>query len=201
VREKNPGFLVMIRRVARLSLKRINLTLTKFEMKRFFFALVLIAVTFSVYSQKSVDALFNKYTGNDGFTTITINGNLLKLIRAFDDDDDDDHFWPADISTVRILAQEDDGIYAGNFFEMVERELDRNNYEEFMRVKNSDHEMVMLVRADGRGFREFLVVAGDDEGEDNVLIQIKGNMTYKEAKEFADRMKRDDGVEIVINSN
>lgn len=170
-------------------------------MRRLIFAIVIMMITVSGFSQKSVDALFNKYAGSDGFTTITINGNLLKLIRAFDNDDDDDHYWPADISTVRILAQEDDGIYAGNFFEMVERELDRKDYEEFMRVKNSDHDLVMLVRADGRGFREFLVVAGDDDGEDNVLIQVKGNITYKEAKEFADRMKRDNGVEIVINSN
>lgn len=171
-------------------------------MRRLIFAIVIMMITVSGFSQKSVDALFNKYSGSDGFVTITINGSLLKLIRAFDINDCNDHdCWPADISTVRILAQEDDGNYAGNFYEMVERELDRKNYEEFMRVKNSDHDVVMLVRADGRGFREFLVIAGDDNGEDNVLIQVKGNMTYKEAKEFADRMKKDKGVEIVINSN
>lgn len=171
-------------------------------MRRLIFAIIIMMITVSGFSQKSVDALFEKYSGDDGFVTITINGNLLKLFRAFSGNDSiDQNCWPADISTVRILAQEDDGNYAGNFYEMVERELDRRNYEEFMRVKNSDHDVVMLVRGDGRGFREFLVVAGDDDGEDNVLIQVKGNMTYKEAKEFADRMKRDNGVEIVIDSN
>jgi len=105
---------------------------------------------------------------------------------------------PADITTIRILAQKDDDMFAGNFYDMVEKELDRKNYEEFMRVKDSDNELVMLVRTEGRKFREFLVVAG---GEDNVLIQIKGNMTYNEAKKFSDRMKKDNGVDIVINCN
>ncbi len=171
-------------------------------MRRFFFALVILAVTLSGYGQKSVDAIFAKYSGNEGFITLTINGNLLSLIRAFDGNHcNDDHFWPADITTIRILAQNDDDTYVGSFYEMVERELDRKNYEEFMRVKDSGHDLVMLVRSQGRNFTEFLVVAGDKNGEDNVLIQIKGNMSYKEAKEFADKVKKDNGVDFVADCN
>jgi len=169
-------------------------------MKRFFFALVIVALTISGYSQKSVDDLFAKYSGMDGFVTVTISGNLVKLIRDFDNDESDDHeSWPADITTIRILAQEDDGLLEGNFYEMVEKEIDRKNYEEFMRIKNSDHDVVMLVRMEGKTFKEFLIIAGDDDGEDNALIQITGNMTYKEAMEFADRMKKDNGANIVIS--
>ena len=167
-------------------------------MKRFVFSLLITAAGLSCHSQKSVDALFEKYSGTEGFTTVTISGNLMKLIRAFDNDDDD-NFWPGDISAIRILVQNDDGPYAGNFYEKVERELDRKNYEEFMRVKDSDSEVVMLVRSQGRNFTEFLVVAGDDEGEDNVLIQVKGNMTYKEAREFADKIREDHGADIVVS--
>jgi hypothetical protein len=167
-------------------------------MKRIVFALVLMAISLSGFTQKSVDALFSKYSGEDGFTTITINGNLLKLIRAFDNNDED-NFWPGDVSSIRILVQDDEGFYAGNFFSMVERELDRKNYEEFMRINDSGNDVVMLVRSQGRSFTEFLVVAGDDDGEDNVLIQVKGNMTYKEAKEFADKIKEDHGADIVIS--
>jgi len=167
-------------------------------MKRIVFALVLISISLSGFAQKSVDALFSKYSGEDGFTSITINGNLLKLIRAFDNDDED-NFWPGDVSVIRILVQDDGGFYAGNFFRMVERELDRKNYEEFMRINDSDNDVLMLVRSQGRNFTEFLVIAGDDDGEDNVLIQVKGNMTYKEAREFSDQIRKDHGAEIVIS--
>jgi len=169
-------------------------------MKRFILIPVILAITILGYGQRSVDALFNRYAGSDGFTTITISGNLIKLIRDLDDDKcDDDRCWPEDITTVRILAQDDDSMFEGNFYNMVENELDRRNYEEFMRVKNAHKDMVMLVRADGKRFKEFLIVAS---GEDNnALIQVKGNMTYKEAKKFSENMKKDNGVNIVIGCN
>ena len=45
-------------------------------------------------------------------------------------------------------------------------------------------------KTEGKKFKEFLLVAG---GEDNALIQIKGNMTYEEAKKFSDDAKKDHG--------
>ena len=45
-----------------------------------FFALM-IAATFA-YGQKSIDELFQKYAGKDGFTTVTINGSLLKFMNS-----------------------------------------------------------------------------------------------------------------------
>jgi hypothetical protein len=46
----------------------------------------------------------------------------------------------------------------------------------------------MLVRSEGNKFKEFLLIAG---GENNALIQIKGNMTYAEAKRFAKDAEKD----------
>ena len=67
------------------------------------FTVLTITFTF-VYGQKSIDALFEKYAGKDGFTTVTINGNLLKLAKCFDNDDDhDDNSIPANITEIRIL--------------------------------------------------------------------------------------------------
>ncbi len=142
--------------------------------------------------------MFNKYAGNHGFVTVTINGNLLKLAKALcNDDDDDDHdCWPADITSIRILVQEDDDMEVGNFYHLVEKELDRRNYEEFMRVNESDQDLIMLVRTVGRSFKEFLIVAG---GEDNLLIQVKGNMTFKEAERFSEKIKKDNGTGLVNN--
>ena len=74
-----------------------------------------------------------------------------------------------------------------NFYDLVIKDLNLNDYEEFMRIKESDQDMRMLVRADGNVFREFLLIAG---GEDNALIQIKGNMTFREAKRFSDDAKK-----------
>jgi hypothetical protein len=158
------------------------------------FAALTITVTI-VSGQKSIDALFKRYAGKDGFTTITLNGNLLKLAALLDDDDNDNTI-PASITEIRILTQEDDNLNVENFYDLVIKDVDLDRYEEFMRVKESDQDLRMLVRTEGNKFKEFLLIAG---GEDNVLIQIKGSMTYAEAKKFSNSAKKDHGVNIVAS--
>jgi hypothetical protein len=63
-----------------------------------------------------------------------------------------------------------------------------------MRVKEADQDLRMLVRTEGNKFREFLLIAG---GEDNVVIQIKGNMSFREARKFSENVKRNNGKEIM----
>jgi len=145
------------------------------------------------YGQKSVDALFDKYAGKDGFTTVTINGSLLKLAACFSDKDDRNQM-PADITEIRILSQEDDNMKVENFYDQVIGGIDLDKYEEFMRVKKTDQDLRMLVRTEGNKFKEFLLITG---GEDNAIIQIKGNMTLKEAKKFSEDLKKNDGVDAV----
>jgi len=71
------------------------------------------------------------------------------------------------------------------------KDIDTKLYEEFMRVRESHQDVCMLVRTEGTRFREFLLIAG---GEDNVLIQIKGNMSYSDAKKFSEKAKKEHGV-------
>ena len=162
-------------------------------MKKLLLLLFLTGTLTAAYGQKSIDALFEKYAGRDGFTTVTVNGNLLKLIGSFDDDDDS---LPANITEIRILAQEDDKIDVENFYDQVIKGLNLGQYEEFMRVKESDQDLRMLVRAEGRKFKEFLLIAG---GEDNAVIQIKGEMTFAEAKKFSNDAKKNNGLTIVAD--
>ena len=63
-----------------------------------------------------------------------------------------------------------------------------------MRVKETDQDVRMLVRTEGNRFREFLLIAG---GEDNAVIQIKGNMTFREARKFSEDAKKNHGMDIM----
>jgi hypothetical protein len=164
-------------------------------MKRFWVFIVLTITATFAYGQKSIDDLFDRYAGKDGFTTVTINGNLLKWARHLGDNDEDNSF-PLNISEIRILAQEDKSISVENFYNMVIKDIDLKNYDEFMRVKNSGENLRMLVRSEGNRFKEFLLIAG---GEDNALIQIKGNMTYEEAKKFSRDAEKNHGSDFFSN--
>jgi hypothetical protein len=158
--------------------------------------LFLLTITGTLaYAQRSIDALFEKYAGKEGFTTVTITGDLLKLAECLGDEDHDTSI-PANITDIRILAQENEHMNVDNFYNAVIKDLDLNNYDEFMRVKKYDQDLRMLVRSEGNRFKEFLLIAG---GEDNAVIQIKGNMTYAEAKKFSKDAEKNHGLNITAS--
>jgi hypothetical protein len=164
-------------------------------MKKLLVFIVLTAIATVVYGQKSIDDLFEKYAGRDGFTTVTINGNLLKLAHCLGDNDDDNSI-PLNITEIRILAQEDKSMTVDNFYDKVINDIDLKNYDEFMRVKKSDQDVRMLVRSEGNKFKEFLLIAG---GNDNALVQVKGDMTYQDAKKFSRDAGKNHGLNIIPN--
>jgi hypothetical protein len=146
-----------------------------------------------VYGQKSIDLLFDKYAGKEGFTTVTINGSLFKLAKLFDSDAGHDDNMPAGLSEIRILSQDDTTLKVGNFYDMVIKDIDLTAYEEFMRVKESDQDLRMLVKTDGNRFKEFLMISG---GSDNAIIQIKGDLSFKDAKKMAADARKNKGADI-----
>jgi hypothetical protein len=56
-----------------------------------------------------------------------------------------------------------------------------------MSVRESDQDIKMYVRAKGRVINEFLLIGG---GEDNFIIQIKGNITFGEAEDFSAEVRK-----------
>lgn len=167
-------------------------------MRRLLIALLVVSTSISLSGQKSIDRLFDKYGDDHGFVTIKFNGSLLKFIRSCDDEEDSLDKLPSEITEIRILAQQDSGEVFDNFFDRVMHDINRDEYEEFMRVKKPDENMVMLVRAEGNRFREFLLVAG---GKDNVLIQIKGDITFKEAKKLSEESESNCTLNLVSVKN
>lgn len=162
-------------------------------MKNLIGTIAFLLISVSLNAQKSIDALFDKYAGKDGFVTVTINGNLLKLA-AKADNNKDAGSMPKNLSQIRILAQEDSTLKIDNFYTSVIKDLDLKQYEEFMQVKSYGQDVRMLVRTEGDNFREFLLIVG---GKDNALIQIQGNMSLAEAKKFAEGAKKEHGMNII----
>ena len=168
--------------------------LNQLIMKKIFGIVAALLVSVSLNAQKSIDDLFAKYAGKDGFTTVTINGNLLKFAASMDSDLSEKPM-PKDISVIRILSQDKE--YEGkvdNFYDAVIKDIDLSKYQEFMQVRESGQDVRMLVKTEGNKFTEFLLISG---GKDNAVIQIKGSMSFDEAKKFADDAKKDHGKDLV----
>jgi hypothetical protein len=165
-------------------------------MKKILGILILSVSMPFVYGQRSIDALFERYADNDGFTTITLSGDLLKFVVS--NDDRDENHWMGKITEIRILAQDDKGMKVENFFDHAMRDINMHDYEEFMRIRKSDQDLRMLVRSNGNVIREFLLIGG---GKDNLIIQVKGKMTYQDAEDFSSQVKEDHGRDILSDLN
>jgi len=165
-------------------------------MKKVLWMVLLTSVITGAYGQKSIDALFKKYANADGFVTVSVNGSLLKMADIFDHCKDHDKF-AGDINEIRILAQEDESMKIDNFYDFVIKDLNLSDYDEFMSVKNKNQDLRMLVKTEGKMFKEFLLIAG---GEDNVLIQIKGNLSLDDAEKLSSDLKKDHDCRSIVGN-
>ncbi|MDT8400930.1 MAG: DUF4252 domain-containing protein [Bacteroidales bacterium] len=157
-------------------------------MKKMIAPLLLFVFTISLNAQSSIDRLFEKYQGRDGFVTVTVSGNFLKMVGKFDDGDDDFLKNADKLTAIRILAQEDENMNVENFYDIVMDELDKGGYEEMVRVNSSDSDVKIMVKAEGKIFTEFLLVTG---GSDNAIIQIKGKLTEEIIREMSESIDDD----------
>jgi hypothetical protein len=57
-----------------------------------------------------------------------------------------------------------------------------------MKIKNKENDVRIFVRTQGKSIKELLLIAA---GEDNALIQFKGNITFSEARRLSEDIKSD----------
>jgi hypothetical protein len=139
----------------------------------------------SISAQKDpVTAIFEKYSGKEGFTVVNISGDMLNMMaqaRA----EQGDTLFRSKLTELKILAVEKctDQAQTVNFRTELVDKLDRSVYKEMMTVKQSDEDVLILIRESKGRISEFLVVvAGSD---DNVIIQGKGDMLMSEMSQMA----------------
>lgn len=149
------------------------------------FAITSLYSTGVVAQQDPVSRLFDRYAGKEGFTTVFVTGDLLKMAAKCDPEDQDLRFL-SNLSEIRVLAQEGkDGQIAGlNFHAEIWPDLDKAAYKELLIVKEKDQDVKMLARENGKTISEFLIiVSGTNE---NVLVQIKGNLNLQEMDKLSE---------------
>ncbi|NMC37298.1 MAG: DUF4252 domain-containing protein [Bacteroidales bacterium] len=164
-------------------------------MKRMVVFIALLALASLIYGQKSIDDLFDKYSGKVGYVTLTFKGDMLKLLNLDEKCRNRDN-KPINITEIRILAPDNETVQTDNFCDLIIKKLKLNDYEEFISVNKSDQGMKVLIRADGNSIREFLLVSG---GDDNVLIQVKGKMTFDQAERLSSEVSGDYATDMLPN--
>lgn len=148
-------------------------------------ALIVMLLTFiisvSAMSQKDpVDRIFDKYSGQEGYTTVYISSKMFSLFAEIDPDDQELQDMMNGLKSIRILASDDSDESAGdgiNFYKEVMKDLAVEKYEELMVVKDGNQDLKFLIREENGKIVELLLVGGGDG--DNVLISIRGIIDMK----------------------
>ncbi len=152
-------------------------------MKKVIFGAIAIIFTITAFAQNPVNDVFNTYEGKEGFTTVNISGELFKMLMDLKDDSTHGKKLTTEIKEIKILAQED-GVKSGvNFHELIYNKLDKNDFKELLTVKDENDNVNILAKETNGHITEFLLIAS---GDDNVLINIKGNIVLNELGNLAE---------------
>ena len=142
---------------------------------------------------KSIDRVFDKYAGKEGFTTVYISKYMFSMFANLEGIEDEDREEIQDVfgklTGIKILAVDDhraleNGI---NFFDEIMKELPRDRYEELMVVKNSESDVVFLAREEDGVIVELLLIAGG-KGDENALIAITGEIDLSTIARLSETM-------------
>jgi len=145
-------------------------------MKRVVCFLFAISIAVMVKAQVSPDAIFEKYAGRKGFTSINLNSQILKLIVYLDDGEDQDLKNISEkLNGMKIIVSENNDV---DFKKDLNNLLDDNELVNLMEIVESGSKVNFYAKYDADYISDLLLVALED-GED-VLLSISGKFSLKE---------------------
>ena len=147
-------------------------------MKTKLFILFLVLAPTLGIAQSSVDKLFDKYSGKDGFTTVYITQYMFDMFKDVNASDKDFDALVKNLKSIRILAvQNPKAVSSGiNFYKEIMKELPLNQYKELMVIKEKDQDIKFLMKEVQGKIAELLMISG---GKENVFICIEGSIDMK----------------------
>ena len=154
-------------------------------MKRTMLVSVILLVGMLAFGQNSaVDKVFDKYSGMEGYTTVYISSFMFNLLNSLDVDDPEyNEFKKATsgINSIKILTQDggDSEAFGKELLDM----LPRSEYQEMMKVKDQEEEVLFLAKESGGKISEFLLIVSG--GSDDVLIAITGDIDLESLSSIA----------------
>ena len=140
-------------------------------MKKIALALLMMITSSMLIGQNiTLDQLFEKYSGKDGYTTINISKQMFSIFAAFANEEDKSGDAIKGLSGIRILVEEKKS--ANDEYGKDLQLLQTSNYKEMMSIKEKGTDLKFLIKTSALKVTELLMVITGDE---NVLICIEGD--------------------------
>ncbi len=141
-------------------------------MKKLHLIIIFLFAGIALTAQNNaIDKLFSDYLNNDDFTVVSISGKMLNMIADSDDEDEADDILSS-LKSINILTTEKAPM---DFYKKAKSKLYDNNFEELMKVRDKDSNVLFMVReSDGKKVKELVLLVG--ENDNTVLMSFTGDI-------------------------
>jgi hypothetical protein len=146
-----------------------------------FKSLTVLIVVFPmlIIAQSPADALFDKYSGKEGITSVTISQNMFALFASLETEADEAGL--ADLvkklTGIKILTVDSGSSQKINFHQEILKSAGAKSYEELMVVKKQDQDITFMIKKSGNVISELLMLT--QGSTDNAMISIQGDIDLK----------------------
>jgi hypothetical protein len=170
-------------------------------MKTITITLSLILLSFGIQAQTNViDRHFSDLASLENVMEVSISGSMFQLANEIEADDEETREFieaAKKIKGIKVLINEDDKDGGKDLLARVHKIVD-GEFEELMRVKESDMEAVFFVKESNGIITELLGVV--DEENEWILINVWGEIDLKQAGSMIRKMNFDGTDEVETKS-
>lgn len=133
--------------------------------------IIAILLPATIFAQSNFNELYEKYAGQDGFTSINISPEMFKFLSSIDMSDSSKDSKQAQyvlqqLEGLKMLVYEKpEGKEGFDFYKEVKSKLPLKEYTELMTVKDSDSDIKFLIKKAGKNrvSELLMIVVGDEE--------------------------------------
>lgn len=151
----------------------------------------IVIIPLVMQAQSPADALFDKYSGRDGFTSVYITQHMFGLFADIETEEDEDGFIELvkNLKCIKIVSVDDESPELSkdvNFYKEIMNDFPSGKYEELMVVKKKDQDVRFYILKEGKKISELLMIVGGMD--DNALISIQGDIDLKTISKLSKSM-------------
>lgn len=156
-------------------------------MKKISILLFLILPMLGMTQTSQLNDVFDKYSGQEGYTSIYITSYMFDLFaRVAEDSDEDFEGVTKGLEAIKILTVSGDSTKNTVFFDDLNKALDPKIYKDFMIINDEGQEIIFKVRDEGNKISEFVMIVKDEY--EPVLIFLQGDIDLKQVAKMSRSM-------------
>lgn len=158
-------------------------------MKKIIVLIIAVLPMLSMAQESQLNHLFDKYSGQEGYTSVYITSYMFDLFSKLADEDDAEfEHVTKGLKSIKILtiSSKLDKSAQDAFYKEIQNALPASVYKDFMIVKDGKQEVVFKVRDEGAKISEFVMIVKDPK--EPVLMFLEGDINLKQIAKMSKSM-------------